>query len=79
VRPFTLVLVVLTEPAGIYLPGCAHAQQLIWQLFNSVEKGYQAAGDTDSAFLEGEISPPSFVSSASDLISRGDWKACADG
>ncbi|KAF7303769.1 Glycoside hydrolase family 95 protein [Mycena indigotica] len=32
--------------------GCAHAQQLIWQLFNSVEKGFAASGDTDTAFLE---------------------------
>lgn len=33
---------------------CAHAQQLIWQLFNAVEKGFNASGDTDTAFLEGE-------------------------
>ncbi|TCD62716.1 hypothetical protein EIP91_006542, partial [Steccherinum ochraceum] len=32
--------------------GCSHAQQLIWQLFNAVEKGFEAAGDTDTAFLE---------------------------
>ncbi|KAJ7220491.1 glycoside hydrolase family 95 protein [Mycena pura] len=32
--------------------GCAHAQQLIWQLFNAVEKGFAASGDTDTAFLE---------------------------
>ncbi|KAF7968852.1 hypothetical protein HWV62_29164 [Athelia sp. TMB] len=32
--------------------GCAHAQQLIWQLFNTIEKGFQAAEDTDTAFLE---------------------------
>ncbi|KAI0051595.1 glycoside hydrolase family 95 protein [Auriscalpium vulgare] len=31
--------------------GCAHAQQLIWQLFNAVEKGFEAAGDNDQAFL----------------------------
>ncbi|KAG6886580.1 hypothetical protein C0995_006789, partial [Termitomyces sp. Mi166 len=31
--------------------GCAHAQQLIWQLFNAVEKGFDASGDTDTAFL----------------------------
>ncbi|KAJ7489437.1 glycoside hydrolase family 95 protein [Mycena latifolia] len=31
--------------------GCAHAQQLIWQLFNAVEKGFPASGDTDTAFL----------------------------
>ena len=32
---------------------CAHAQQLIWQLFNAVEKGFTAAGDTDAGFLDG--------------------------
>ncbi|THH07152.1 hypothetical protein EW146_g9406 [Bondarzewia mesenterica] len=31
--------------------GCAHAQQLIWQLLNAAEKGFDAAGDTDQAFL----------------------------
>ncbi|KAJ6466949.1 glycoside hydrolase family 95 protein [Mycena sanguinolenta] len=31
---------------------CAHAQQLIWQLFNAVEKGFAASGDTDTAFLD---------------------------
>ncbi|EJD08446.1 glycoside hydrolase family 95 protein [Fomitiporia mediterranea MF3/22] len=30
---------------------CAHAQQVIWQLFNAVEKGAAAAGETDEAFL----------------------------
>ncbi len=34
--------------------GCAHAQQLIWQLFNAVEKGFTESGDTDVAFLSGE-------------------------
>ncbi|KAF8631453.1 hypothetical protein AX15_002391 [Amanita polypyramis BW_CC] len=32
--------------------GCAHAQQLIWQLFNAVEKGFAASGDKDNAFLQ---------------------------
>ncbi|TFK37018.1 Six-hairpin glycosidase-like protein [Crucibulum laeve] len=31
--------------------GCAHAQQMIWQLFNSIEKGFAASGDKDTAFL----------------------------
>ncbi|KAK0199846.1 glycoside hydrolase family 95 protein [Desarmillaria ectypa] len=31
--------------------GCAHAQQLIWQLFNAVEKGYPFSGDNDPKFL----------------------------
>ncbi|KAL0958845.1 hypothetical protein HGRIS_014164 [Hohenbuehelia grisea] len=32
--------------------GCAHAQQMIWQLFNAVEKGFAASGDKDTAFLD---------------------------
>ncbi|KZT25594.1 glycoside hydrolase family 95 protein [Neolentinus lepideus HHB14362 ss-1] len=31
---------------------CSHAQQVIWQLFNAVEKGFNVSGDTDVAFLE---------------------------
>ncbi|KAF4609922.1 hypothetical protein D9613_010580 [Agrocybe pediades] len=31
--------------------GCANAQQLIWQLFNAVEKGFNASGDNDVEFL----------------------------
>lgn len=40
---------------------CAHAQQLIWQLFNTIEKGFEAAGDTDTAFLQGTITVPFVV------------------
>ncbi|KAJ3576016.1 hypothetical protein NP233_g701 [Leucocoprinus birnbaumii] len=32
--------------------GCAHSQQLIWQAFTGVEKGFIASGDTDTKFLE---------------------------
>ncbi|KAL6297766.1 Six-hairpin glycosidase-like protein [Sparassis latifolia] len=32
--------------------GCAHAQQVIWQLFNAIEKGFTASGDTNTSFLE---------------------------
>ncbi|CAE6411034.1 unnamed protein product [Rhizoctonia solani] len=32
--------------------GCANSQQILWQLFESVEKGFDASGDTDTAFLE---------------------------
>ncbi|KAF7760242.1 CAZyme family GH95 [Agaricus bisporus var. burnettii] len=32
--------------------GCAHSQQLIWQLFNAIEKGFAASGDADTAFLD---------------------------
>ena len=40
--------------------GCAHAQQLIWQLFNAVEKGFTESGDTDVAFLSGECESINF-------------------
>ncbi|KAG8731529.1 hypothetical protein FRC11_003910 [Ceratobasidium sp. 423] len=32
--------------------GCAHSQQVIWQLFNAIEKGFNASGDQDTAFLQ---------------------------
>uniref|UniRef100_D8QJY6 Glycoside hydrolase family 95 protein n=1 Tax=Schizophyllum commune (strain H4-8 / FGSC 9210) TaxID=578458 RepID=D8QJY6_SCHCM len=32
--------------------GCAHSQQLLWQLFIAAEKGYEAAGDNDGDFLD---------------------------
>ncbi|CCO32224.1 hypothetical protein BN14_06278 [Rhizoctonia solani AG-1 IB] len=32
--------------------GCANSQQILWQLFESVEKGFDDSGDTDIAFLE---------------------------
>jgi len=35
--------------------GCAHAQQLIWMLFNAIDKGFAASGDNDHAFLQGRL------------------------
>lgn len=35
--------------------GCAHSQQVIWQMFNAVEKGFLASGDPDVAFLQGAM------------------------
>ncbi|PPR00630.1 hypothetical protein CVT24_005476 [Panaeolus cyanescens] len=32
--------------------GCANSQQVIWQVFNAVEKGAEIAGETDMAFLQ---------------------------
>ncbi|KAF9042891.1 glycoside hydrolase family 95 protein [Panaeolus papilionaceus] len=32
--------------------GCANSQQVIWQVFNAVEKGAELAGETDTAFLK---------------------------
>ncbi|KAK7040767.1 hypothetical protein VNI00_009673 [Paramarasmius palmivorus] len=32
--------------------GCAHGQQMIWEMFNAIEKGFEISGDTDTAFLE---------------------------
>lgn len=48
----TLVVNPCNSPEQVPITfGCAHAQQLIWQLFNAVEKGFSASGDTDVAFL----------------------------
>ena len=33
--------------------GCAHYQQLIWELFNAVEKASTFVGETDQGFLSG--------------------------
>ncbi|KAJ7103723.1 glycoside hydrolase family 95 protein [Mycena epipterygia] len=49
----TLVVSPCNSPEQVPITlGCAHAQQLIWQLFNAVEKGFPASGDTDTAFLD---------------------------
>ncbi|KAJ7901652.1 glycoside hydrolase family 95 protein [Mycena leptocephala] len=43
----TLVVSPCNSPEQVPITlGCAHAQQLIWQLFNAVEKGFAASGDT---------------------------------
>lgn len=50
----TLVVNPCNSPEQVLITlGCAHAQQLIWQLFNAIEKGFDASGDTDTAFLAG--------------------------
>jgi len=33
--------------------GCTHYQQLIWELFNAVEKASTFVGETDQVFLSG--------------------------
>ncbi|KAF8604839.1 glycoside hydrolase family 95 protein [Ceratobasidium sp. AG-I] len=49
----TLVTAPCNSPEqAIITLGCAHSQQLVWQLFESVEKGFSASGDTDTAFLK---------------------------
>ncbi|KAH7337881.1 glycoside hydrolase family 95 protein [Rhizoctonia solani] len=49
----TLVAVPCNSPEQpITTLGCAHSQQVIWQLFNAVEKGFDASGDHDTAFLQ---------------------------
>lgn len=43
--------------------GCTHYQQLIWELFNAVEKASKIVGETDQTFLSGVSphgSPPKF-------------------
>ncbi|KAJ6504234.1 glycoside hydrolase family 95 protein [Mycena vitilis] len=49
----TLVVSPCNSPEQIHITlGCAHAQQLIWMMFNAVEKGFSASGDADTAFLD---------------------------
>ncbi|KIJ12754.1 glycoside hydrolase family 95 protein [Paxillus involutus ATCC 200175] len=49
----TLVTAPCNSPEQVPITfGCAHTQQLIWQLFNAIEKGFAAAGDTDTEFLD---------------------------
>ncbi|OSD05704.1 glycoside hydrolase family 95 protein [Trametes coccinea BRFM310] len=49
----TLVVSPCNSPEQVPITmGCAHAQQVIWQLFNAIEKGYPSSGDDDTAFLK---------------------------
>jgi alpha-L-fucosidase 2 len=49
----TLVVNPCNSPEQVPITlGCAHAQQMIWQLFNAVEKGFATSGDKDVAFLQ---------------------------
>ncbi|KAI0916115.1 hypothetical protein AcW1_010031 [Taiwanofungus camphoratus] len=49
----TLVVNPCNSPEQVPITfGCAHSQQLIWQLFNAIEKGFAASGDTDFGFLQ---------------------------
>ncbi|GJE92362.1 glycoside hydrolase family 95 protein [Phanerochaete sordida] len=53
----TLVVAPCNSPEQVPITfGCAHAQELIWQLFNAVEKGYPASGDSDEAFFQEVLS-----------------------
>ncbi|KDN36266.1 hypothetical protein RSAG8_10954, partial [Rhizoctonia solani AG-8 WAC10335] len=48
----TLVTAPCNSPEqAIVTLGCSHSQQLVWQLFEAVEKGFGASGDNDTAFL----------------------------
>ena len=54
---------------------CAHAQQLIWQLFNAVEKGAEAAGESDKNFLDGQFlfmcgDPSNFIEGLLEIKSK---------
>ena len=47
----TLVVTPCNSPEQGIIPfGCSHQQTIIWQLFNAIEKGFEAAGD-DLDFL----------------------------
>ncbi|EJD54534.1 glycoside hydrolase family 95 protein [Auricularia subglabra TFB-10046 SS5] len=51
----TLVAVPCNSPEnGIVGPtyGCAHFQQLIWELFHNIQKGFKLSGDADQSFLK---------------------------
>ncbi|KIY63304.1 glycoside hydrolase family 95 protein [Cylindrobasidium torrendii FP15055 ss-10] len=49
----TLVVAPCCSPEQEYITfGCAHAQQLIWQLLNAIVKGFEYSGDTDVDFLK---------------------------
>ncbi|CAE7084096.1 unnamed protein product [Rhizoctonia solani] len=49
----TLVAVPCNSPEQpITTLACAHSQQVIWQLFSTVEKGFDASGDHDATFLQ---------------------------
>ena len=53
--------------------GCAHAQQVIWQLFNAIEQGHAAAGDTDTEFLNcmfPYLSDGSFLTESPAVLSK---------
>lgn len=39
------------QPATSF--GCTHYQQLIWELFNAVDKASKFVGETDQTFLSG--------------------------
>lgn len=39
------------QPATSF--GCTHYQQLIWELFNAVDKASKFVGETDQIFLSG--------------------------
>jgi hypothetical protein len=47
-------LISLGKKTSEKLGGCSHQQQLVWQLLNAVEKGFDASGDKDTDFLKCE-------------------------
>ncbi|KAI0330116.1 hypothetical protein GY45DRAFT_1251576 [Cubamyces sp. BRFM 1775] len=68
------------EQAPITL-GCAHAEQLIWQLFNAIEKGFNASGDTDTDFLNEVVSKRNQMDKGIHIGSWGqlqEWKVDMD-
>lgn len=78
----TLVVSPCNSPEQVPITlGCAHAQQLIWQLFNAVEKGYAASGDKDQAFLEAVLSKRAQMDKGIHIGSWGqlqEWKIDMD-
>ncbi|EKM53204.1 glycoside hydrolase family 95 protein [Phanerochaete carnosa HHB-10118-sp] len=78
----TLVVAPCNSPEQVPITlGCAHAQQLIWQLFNAVEKGYAASGDNDEAFLSAVLSQRAQMDKGIHIGSWGqlqEWKIDMD-
>ncbi|QRW13118.1 glycoside hydrolase family 95 protein [Ceratobasidium sp. AG-Ba] len=75
----TLVTAPCNSPEqAITTLGCSHSQQLIWQLFEAVEKGFSVSGDPDVNFLAGKssttLSSTKFTFKASFQAKNLEWK-----
>ncbi|RPD79389.1 hypothetical protein L226DRAFT_531196 [Lentinus tigrinus ALCF2SS1-7] len=78
----TLVVVPCNSPEQVPITlGCAHAQQVIWQLFNAIEKGFPISGDTDTEFLNEVLTKRSQMDKGIHIGSWGqlqEWKVDMD-
>lgn len=61
--------------------GCSQYQQLIWEMFDHIEAGWSASGDTDQAFLTSVKNASSYVDKGIHIGSWGqlqEWKIDED-